>query len=135
MNCGEVTMTCGVQGPQGIPGPPGAIGNVVTVTADQVLTASQNGTLFNNAGAQGEVDLTLPPASSPFVPVTFSLLVAAAQAFLFKLPSGVIMTNGDDESSAGGSISSNTVGNFLTVTMVSTTQWVVNAITGIWTFE
>lgn len=132
----SVTVTCGVQGPQGPPGPAGApVSNIATIVESEVLTSVQNTTLFLNTGASAEVDLTLPPVQSPFVPLTFSMLVAAAQDFSFVAPAGVIIINGSDSSSAGGSISSNIVGNFLTIIMVSATQWVVTNITGVWNLE
>lgn len=128
---GPVTVTCGVQGPQGAPGV--VVAAVVPVTVSALLTAAQNSTLFTNTGATSEVDLTLPVALVPFQPLIFSLLVAAAQTFSFIAPSGVTIINGSDSSSTGGSISSNVIGNFLTIVMVSATEWVVTDITGIWT--
>lgn len=129
----SVTITVGQQGPQGVPGPAGApIAGVVTVTTSAQLTTSQNSTLFTNNSALGEVDLGLPSTLSPFQPLTLSLLVTAAQTFSFVAPAGVVITNGSDSSSPGGSISSNAIGNFVTLVLVSAGQWVVTSITGIW---
>ena len=133
---GQVTVTCGVQGPQGPPGPAGALISAVTpVVTSQNINPSQNGALFTNMGASVEVDLQLPVASSPFAPMTFSLLVANALPLAFVAPAGVTITNGSDVSTAGGSISSNAVGNYLTAVQVSPVQWMITNITGIWDLE
>lgn len=129
----SVTVCVGVQGPQGIPGPSGsAIGSVTAVVASTLLTLAQASTLFNNTGAQGEVDLSLPAAPSPFTPFSFSMFVTTAQTFSFVAPSGVTIQNGSDSSSPGGSISSNVVGNFVTISCVSSTLWIVTNVTGLW---
>lgn len=129
---GNVTITCGVQGPQGPPGPSGGVASVQTASESTTLTAAQSGTLFTNQGAVAEIDLTLPGAPSPFEPLTFTLLVVAAQLFGFICPAGVTITNGTDSTSAGGSIKSNAVGDLLTILMVSPTQWVIQNVTGLW---
>jgi hypothetical protein len=129
----SVTITVGQQGPQGIPGPAGApIAGVVNATISGILSALQSLTLFTNNSAVGEIDLDLPAAPLPFQPLTFSLLLTAAQTFSLVASTGVTITNGSDSSSVGGSISSNTLGNFVTLVLVSPTQWVVTSITGIW---
>lgn len=131
--CGTVTATCGVQGPQGIPGPSGSpISNVAPAVASASLTASQNTTLFTNTGALGAINLTLPPSQTPFIPMSFSLLVTVAQTLAFVAPSGVVIINGVDSSSVGGSLSSNVIGNYVTIVMASPTQWIVTNITGVW---
>lgn len=127
-----ITITTGVQGPQGPGGPAGNVGNVVPVTASRAISAVENTTLYTNEGATGEVDLTLPNPTNPFVPLQFSLLVVAAQKFEFKAPAGVIITNGADSTTAGGTISSNTVNNVVTVIMVSATHWIISSIVGLW---
>ena len=129
----SVTITVGQQGPQGPQGPAGgSLAGVLNATTSTQITAAQNATLFTNTLAQAEVDLSLPSTLTPFQPLTMSLLVTTAQTFSFVAPLGVTITNGADSSSLGGSISSNVIGNFVTLVLVSPTQWVVTSITGIW---
>lgn len=133
MSCGTVTVTCGVQGPQGPSGT--AISAVVPVAASAVLASYQNAALFTNTPATGAINLTLPLSLIPFIPLSFSLLVTTAQTFGFIAPAGVTIINGSDTSSVGGSLSSNVIGNFVTIVLTSPTQWIVSAITGIWNLE
>ena len=123
-------------GPQGATGPSGAsFAALASVTESQTLVDSQAGSLFSNTGATGEVNLTLPVAGMPVMPIAFSLYVAENETFSFIAPAGVTIQNGADGSSAGGSISSNTVGNLVTIALISATLWVVTNIVGIWDFE
>ena len=124
----------GPQGPAGAPGMSGQTFSAITpVTASQAVSASLSGTLFSNVGATGEVDISLPP--STIFPLTFSLYIGAAQTGKFIVPAGVTIYNGTDTSSSGGSISSNTVGNLVTLTLLSPTQWIVTSIVGIWSLN
>jgi hypothetical protein len=126
----SVTFVVASGGPQGASGLP--FSGVVPLTASAGLSLTQSGTMFTNTGAIAEVDLTLPAAPSTFYPVAISALVVAAETLSLVAPPGVTITNGADSSSSGGSISSNTVGNFVTVTLISATQWIVTSIVGVW---
>ena len=124
-------------GPPGIQGPPGPSGSssqVIDVTSSQPITALDNAAIFSNPLATGTVDLDLPAAPSPFAPLTYSFFVAAAQTLAIVAPTGVTIQNGADVTETGGSFYSNTVGNYLNLTLVSATQWIVTGITGIWNF-
>ena len=135
-NGNMVTFTVSAVGPQGAAGAQGAAGlpfsAITPVVASQAVAANLSGSLFTNTGATGEVDITLPSAPSPLTPVSFSLFVAESETCSFIAPAGVTIQNSADISSSGGSISSNTVGNFVTITIVSATQWIVSAISGLW---
>lgn len=132
----DLTVICGISGPQGARGLPGLpFTSVMNPTVSGPITAEQNSTLFTNTGATGEIDLALPVALDPFVPLAFSLLITAAHEFRFTLPDGVVITNGDNSSLPGGYLTSNVVNNFVTIIMVSPTQWIIALITGIWDLE
>jgi len=120
----------GQQGPQGPSGLP--FTRVELATLSRGLALSETGTLFNNLGANAEIDLSLPSTPTPLYPVTFSLYVATNETLSLIVPYGVTISNGSDSSSSGGSISSDTVGNLVTVVLISATQWVVTSIVGVW---
>ena len=129
----QVTFNVSAIGPQGAQGTSGIpFTSIIPVTSSESLTAGQSGALFSNTTAVAEVDLSLPAAPSPIYPLSYTLFVGAAEVFSFIAPSGVTISNGSDSSSSGGSISSNTIGNLVTVTLLSATQWIVTSIVGVW---
>ena len=130
VNSNQITFNVSSVGPVGPSGQP--FSALSTVAASGSISASQSGTVFNNQGATAEIDLALPVAATPPAPMSFSLFVAANQNLALVAPSGVSIIYGPNSSSVGGSISSNAVGNFVSIALVSATQWVVTSISGVW---
>lgn len=65
--------------------------NVVTKTADYTVQPNDTGTAFNNSGATGAVNFTLPP---PAVGLEFKFSCIAAQALTVTTPSGAFKGGG-----------------------------------------
>lgn len=115
----------------GTPVPPApTITTFSSKTANYTVLTGDNETIFQNSGATANIILTLPAAITGlkygfYVTAAFNLTVQA---------SGVsIIRNGTDVSSAGGTISSNAIGNFIKIIATSSNEWMIESITGIWT--
>jgi hypothetical protein len=108
--------------------------SVEVVTASETLiSADVDGTVTSkNTGATAAVSLTWPTLESG---QSKTIVVDAAQYFGFTAPSGVTIRWRDTESISGGGIRSNTVGNTLELTAISTTELIVTNMTGSWEIE
>jgi hypothetical protein len=106
-------------------------GDVVAKTAanNSVLVHDTSNT-FTNTGAAGTVNFTLPTPIigleyTFYIDVPLTLTVTAASSTTIRLAGSV--------SVSAGNVTSNTVGNTITVRAISATQWVVVAHEGTWT--
>ena len=103
-------------------------------TADDELTAAENGTLHTNAGATGTVVLTLPVAVAGLhfffgVREAFELRINPQDAETISLPSDGI------PEAAGEYITANAVSESAHVMCVEDGHWAVFGFTGTWTGE
>lgn len=103
---------------------------VTAKTTNYTVVNADSGTLFTNAGAAGSVNFTLPTAVAG---LTYSFYVDANQTLTITAGSSTTIRNASTVSSSAGTFSTNTVGNFLKITAISTTQWICESITGTWT--
>lgn len=104
-----------------------------TKTANYALLVSENGTIFDNAGAIGAVDFALP-VSNGFMPgQLFSFTVAAAQTLRIVAATGCTIYYGSTASSVAGSISCATIGAHIEIYALDATTWIVKNFTGTWT--
>jgi len=100
-------------------------------TSDDVLTATESGSVHSNLGATGIVTLTLP-ASAPAGTV-FAFAVQAAQSL--RIEPGTAAIRDDSGQTAGKYKSANTIGATLTLIADANGDWVTVAKNGTWTEE
>lgn len=99
-------------------------------TANYSVVAGDNNAIFMNMGAAGAVNFTLEVANPGDV---FAFYVHDAQTINVAAQSGQTIRHGGDVTASGGNFSSNVVGNFMRVVAVTSTEWIVDKITGTWT--
>jgi hypothetical protein len=96
-------------------------GLVTAKTANDTLTADQSYQTFTNEGASGPVTLTLP---TPAAVLEFTFAVATAQTLTLDVGGSVVIALGPgNETTAGGQISANEPGAFVTLKCLSATRW------------
>ena len=99
--------------------------------ADLTLIPSDNGNLFTNRGATGQIIYTLPV---PQVGMNFRFFVVAAQNLRIVATTGVTIRIGAGVTAAAGHIDNATTGGYVELTALSTTQWYgVEGVAGAWT--
>ena len=101
-------------------------------TADDTLTANENGTCHTNTGAGGAVVLSLPPA---VVGLHYFFGVGAAQALSIN-PDGsetISLPSNGVPGSAGATIVADAVGETVHLMCVKAGNWAVMGYTGTWT--
>lgn len=92
----------------------------ITKTANYSILSTDNFTLFDNTGAGGEVDLTLPPIANGYA---FGLSCRAAQTFKFISTEG---SNVVGTSLTNNNVSVNAIGGLIVVyTNPAGTKWIV----------
>jgi hypothetical protein len=103
-------------------------------TANYTVLVTDSNTSFRNTGAAGAVALSLP---TPVEGTIFRAYVTAAQTFGFTATSSATIRDGATVSAANGTITSNTVGDYVELEAISTTAWMVvrkgGASGGTWT--
>lgn len=96
-------------------------GIVTAKTANDTLTDAQSYQVFTNEGAAGSVTLTLP---TPVAGLEFTFAVVATQTLTLDVSGSVVIALGPgNESAAGGQISANEAGAFVTLKCLSATRW------------
>lgn len=96
-------------------------GVVSTKTVNETLTAAQSYQVFTNEGASGTVTLTLP---TPAAGLEFTFAVVAAESLVVDVGGSVVIALGPGiESTAGGQISANEPGAFVTLKCLSASRW------------
>ncbi len=114
LTTGDLPITGGGTGVAGF-------GLVTAKTSNDTLTAAQSYQTFTNEGASGSVTLSLP---TPVAGLEFTFAVVAAQSFVVDVIGSVVIALGPGiESTAGGQISANEPGAFVTLKCLSATRW------------
>lgn len=98
-------------------------------TANFTVPANQTGTLYSNTGASAQVIFTLPDAVAGLV---FAFANDAAQTLRIQAQTGDFIRIGGN-SSSGGSQSTSSIGNSVTLAAISSTQWIAIGGVGAWT--
>lgn len=101
----------------------------VTKTSNYTITAAQSFTQFDNLGASGTVNFTLPTAASG---LKFGFQVAAAQYLKVTAGSSTTISLGPVVSASAGNIMSKTQYASVELEAISTTQWVALSTTATW---
>jgi len=107
---------------------------IAAKTADWTISYGEHQTNYTNAGASGTVTGTLPAARAGY---EYTFTVAAAQSFRID-PNGtetVALPSTGVPGAAGKYLTSNTVGNTVTLIADTTGTWRVKSYTGTWTAE
>lgn len=94
-------------------------------TANYQILFSDSNTVFDNTGASGEVDFTLPAGA---VGQTFTFNVRAAQILKIIMASGMTGQVIGSATSSGGNISASTIGNSITIYVDSTTTCIATSV-------
>lgn len=101
-------------------------------TANYQVTKAESGTTFNNIGAAGEVDFTLPTSANTTAGQWYSFVVDAAQILKVIANTGQTIVIANSASSSAGNASNSTAGSVLVIEAVSTTKWVARSTIGTW---
>lgn len=102
----------------------------VSKTGNYSVLALDTGTQFDNIGASGEVDFTLPTAA---IGLKYGFIVKAAQVLKIIAGSSTIIAIGSSISASAGNIQANVAYASVQIEAISTTEWVATAVTGSWT--
>lgn len=95
-----------------------------------VLTSSDSGTSYNNAGATAQATFTLPAAA---VGLEFEFICMDTDGLKIQLTSGDILRTGSGNTTNDGSATATTVGAAIRIVALDSTNWVTKSITGTWT--
>lgn len=98
--------------------------------ADYGVLVAESGTIFNNIGATGTVNLTLPVAEKD---LRYGFLVDASFELGVIAQAGESIAVGSTNSAAGGSAVSNIPFSFLSLGCHKAGQWVADRSVGAWT--
>lgn len=99
-------------------------------TSNYTVTAANSGTHFDNTGAAGEVDFTLPAAASG---LNYCFSVYAAQTLKVIANTGDKIAVGASNSATTGNITNNAVYGSVCLEAHGTGQWIASTATGAWT--
>lgn len=105
----------------------------VSKTTNYQIVKLDGGNAFNNIGAAGEVDFTLPSSANTYVGMVASFDVAVAQTLKVIAGTGVTIQIGASASSSGGSVSANQVGAHIRLKALTPTLWISLEHEGTWT--
>jgi hypothetical protein len=105
-------------------------GIATSKTANYTILAADNYRDFDNNGAAGQVTFTLPAAT---VGLAYGFAVMEAQNLVIDAPGGVTIYLGELATSAGGTITANTIGSYLFIKCRSDTEWLAQSSMGTWT--
>lgn len=108
----------------------GLITTAATKTANYSVVAGDTGKHFDNIGAAGEVDFTLPAAASG---LQYCFLVDAAQTVKVIAASGEKIAIGASNSAATGNITATAAFAMTCLEAHKAAQWVARSSTGTWT--
>jgi len=96
------------------------------------LTSEHTHSCHTNENATGEVEVTLPTAVAG---LTFEFVVQAAQSLKIVANTGDTIRRTVSVSGSGGYIRSSTVGDYLRLRAINSTEWVAVAEYGSWTID
>lgn len=101
----------------------------VSETSNYGVVTTDSGKFFNNIGATGTVNFTLPTAAAG---LHFYFTVEAAQTLTVTAGSGATISIGETTSAVAGNATSASPYSALHVVAISTTEWVAIASSGSW---
>lgn len=110
---------------------------VTAHTTNATLTAEDTGTWHSNAGASGNITISLPAASAANVGVRYGFTLAAAQQLRID-PNGtetISLPSTGAPSGAGKYIVADAVGENVEIACLAVGNWSVLSYTGTWTAE
>ena len=106
----------------------GLVPEVLDIAANILLSARQRNVVVANTGATGTVVVTMMESPSPGTSVT--AMVTSARALYLK---GAGSQTFRRTTATGACITSNTVGNVVTVVYLGFSKWITTSYTGTWT--
>lgn len=109
---------------------PGYADTRASKTANYTVLSTDSNTQFDNTGAAGEVDFTLPTAASG---LRYGFTVKANQVLKVIAGASTTISIGATSSASAGNISANTKYAHVELEAISTTEWVAFSSTGTWT--
>lgn len=112
----------------------GYTSEVNAITADVQPGPTQSHGYWNNTGATGAINISLPDPSG-LSGIKLSVVITAAQYVRFTAFTGHTIRDGGTASATAGYIRSNVIGSSLTLLAITPTEWVVVAKTGTWTVD
>lgn len=112
-----------------IGGAPTALISTVTKTANYGVLAADSGTYFDNVGAVGAVNFSLPTAADG---LNYAFTVDAAQTLTITAAAGAVIRAGVDVTSAAGTWFSNVPGSIMKIYCNKLLQWVAETQLGSW---
>lgn len=101
-------------------------------TTNVSVTFTQSNYVFTNSGASGAIVYTLPVATAG---AQYGFYIKAGQQVTITAASGGYIKYGTISTSSGGSFSSSTIGNYLKILAISTSEWIVDFIVGEWDYS
>lgn len=105
---------------------------VTAKTANYTILPNDANKIFNNTGAAGAVNFTLPTA---FVGTKLTFYIDVAQSLTVTAPASTTIRIAGSVSVAAGNITANVIGNSVTLKCISATQWVAKSHEGTWTIN
>lgn len=105
---------------------------VTSKTADYTVLSGDSGTFFDNTGAGGSVNFTLPTAAAG---LHYYIYTDAVQTVTVTAGTSTTIRIGSSISASAGNITNNTAGTGIHLVAISATQWVAQDATGTWTIN
>lgn len=99
-------------------------------TGNYTVLSTDTETHFDNTGAAGTVNFTLPTAVAGY---QYTFYVSAAQTLTVTAVGSDTIRNAGTVSAAAGNITSNTIGSTLRLYAPAALKWIITTITGTWT--
>jgi hypothetical protein len=104
-----------------------------TMTSPYAVLVGDSGKQFDNIGASGEVDFTLPSCTAAMAGMKFGFYVGAAQTLKVIAPASTTIRIAGSVSAAAGNITNATIGSYVELTAVAANTYVAKlAPAGTW---
>lgn len=103
---------------------------VSTKTTNYSVLSGDSGTFFDNTGAGGSVNFTLPTAAAG---LWYTFYTDAVQTVTVTAGASTTIQLGGSTSASAGNVTNAVKGNSITVIGIDTTHWVTYSYTGTWT--
>lgn len=104
--------------------------SVTPKTADYTVTTTDSNTVLTNTSAAGQITASLPSAT---VGLTYTAIVTTAQNLIVDAAGTDTIRLGASVTASGGNLTSNTIGNVITIVCVKSGEWFVVSSVGTWT--
>jgi hypothetical protein len=105
--------------------------SVEPVTATKSPTVTESNEVYTNEGDSDGATISLPSAATG---LTYTAIVQVAQTLTVDAASGDTIRIAASVTASDGAITSNTVGNSVTLVAINATEWVATSYVGTWTF-